>query len=151
MEPPTFRGKPSDSHVIWRRSGAGADASKRFDEKHLRRWCSARGVDFETDKRVDHDRSDQPREQYRCVFAWSDAESESFDMGDDEWEIATQETPETFVEIDDAGEVRFKSWDDEFVLDVEELWLDGDAFVFRAAEFDGAKRLDARKLKTRPE
>jgi hypothetical protein len=151
MQPPSFRGKPSDAHVLWRRSGVGADAPKRFDEAHLREWCSASGIDFETDKRVDHERSDQPRKQYQCVFAWSDAESESFDMGDDEWEIATQETPRTFLEIDEAGEARLKSWGDEYVFDIEELWLDGDAVAFRAAGIDGAKRVDARKLKDRPE
>ena len=83
-ESPTFRGNQSDSHVIWRRSGADESVPKRFDEQRLREWCSARGVDFETDRRVDHDRSDQPRKQYRCVFAWADEESESFDMGDEE-------------------------------------------------------------------
>ena len=36
--------------------------------------------------------------------------------------------------------------DEEYVLDVEELTPDGDAFVFRATQFDGTKRLDARKL-----
>ena len=141
MEPSTFRGKPSDSHVIWRRSGAGESVPKRFDERRLREWCSERGVDFETDRRVDHDRSDQPRKQYRCVFAWAD----------EEWEIATRETPRTFLKIDDAGATRVKSWDEEYVLGVEELTLDGGAFVFRAAQFDGTKRLDARKLKARPD
>ncbi|WP_459194172.1 hypothetical protein [Halosimplex sp. J119] len=151
MEAPSFRGKPSESHVIWRRSGAKEDVPKRFDERALRAWCSTHDFDFETDKRVDHDRADEPREQYRTVFAWADAESESFGLGDDEWEIATQETPRTFLELDERGEARLKTWTDEYTFDVGELWLDGSAFVFRAAGIDGAKRLDARKLAERPE
>ncbi|MFB6139769.1 MAG: hypothetical protein ABEJ26_04970 [Halosimplex sp.] len=151
MQPPTFRGKPSDSHVLWRRSGASADAPKRFDERYLRTWCSAHDVDFETDRRVDHDRADEPRDQYRLVFTRSEAESESFDMGDDEWEIAARETPRTFLEIDERGEARLESWTGEYVLDLEELRIDGTAFVFRAAEFEGTKRFDAAKLADRPE
>ena len=80
------------------------------------------------------------------MFARADEESESFDMGDEEWEIATRETPWTFLETDDAGEIRIESWNEEYVLDLEGLTPDGDAFVFRATQFDGTKRLDARKL-----
>ena len=57
------------------------------------------------------------------MFARADEESESFDMGDEEWEIATRETPRTFLETDDAGEIRIESWNEEYVLDVEELTL----------------------------
>jgi len=151
MQPPTFRGKPSEAHLIWRRSGAGAEAEKRFDEETLRAWCSRYGVEFETGKRVDHDRSDRPRAQYRCIFAWEESAGESFDMGDDEWEIAAQKTPRTFLEIDSAGEARLKGWSEEHVLDIEELWHDGAALVFRAAELDGTKRLRVEKLTSRPE
>ncbi|WP_415382149.1 hypothetical protein [Halosimplex sp. TS25] len=151
MEPPSFRGKPSESHVVWRRSGAEETVPKRFDEQELRAWCSAHGFDFETDKRVDHGRAEEPREQYRTVFAWADEESESFGLGDDEWEIETQETPRTFLEIDGKGQARLKTWTEEYVFDVEELWLDGRSFVFRAAAIDGAKRLDTRKLTEPPE
>ncbi|MFB6087420.1 MAG: hypothetical protein ABEJ85_02770 [Haloarculaceae archaeon] len=149
MQPPSFRGKPSETHVIWRRDGAEAGVEKRFDEDELRGWCSAFDVSYETDRRVDHDRAGEPREQYRCVFSWSSAESESFDMGEDEWEIETQKTPRTFVEIDEHGVMRVKSWDTEHILDIEELWLEDTSMVFRAAEVDGTKRLDARKLKSR--
>ena len=148
MKPPTFRGKPSDDHVIWRRKG-GAD--KRFDEDRLREWCARREVDFETARRVDHERSEQPRQQYRVVFAWSEAEGESFDLGGEKWEIETGRTPRTFLEIDSEGEARLKSWSSERILDIEELLVDGDALVFDATEFDGRKRLDAAKLTSRPE
>ena len=53
---------------------ADESVPKRFDEQRLREWCSARSVDFETDRRVNHDRSDQPCKQYRCVFARADEE-----------------------------------------------------------------------------
>ncbi|QPV62631.1 hypothetical protein I7X12_18175 [Halosimplex litoreum] len=56
-----------------------------------------------------------------------------------------------FLEIDETGEARLKSWTDEYVFDLEALWTDGDAVAFRAAGVDGAKRLDARKLTERPE
>jgi len=148
MEPPTFRGKPSDDHVIWRRKGG---ANKRFDEDALREWCASRGIDFETSKRVDHDRSSRPRVQYRVVFTWTSEEGESFDMGDEEWDISTGKTPRMFLEIDDAGEARLKSWSSERVLDIEELWLDGEALVFDADGLDGAKRLDTRTLRERPD
>jgi hypothetical protein len=144
MKAPTFGGKPSETHLIWRQSGTG---EKRFDEDALRKWCDAHGVDFEQSKRVDHDRGDQPRQQHRLVFAWAEAASESFAVGDDEWEIETQKTPRTFVEIDSLGESRVKSWDSEHVLDIEELWYDGSALVFEAAETTGPMQLDAAKLK----
>jgi len=148
MQPPTFRGKPSDGHVIWRRKG-GAD--KRFDEDRLREWCAHRSIDFETARRVDHERSERPREQYRIVFAWSEAEGESFGLGDDEWQIETGKTPRTFLEIDSEGEARLKSWSSERVIDIEELLLDGDAILFDAVAFDGRKRLDTGRLRPRPE
>jgi hypothetical protein len=118
MQAPTFGGKPSDSHVIWRGLGGSV---KRFDERLLRRWCSKYGVDYESSKRVDHDRGSDPRQQHRIVFAWDDSASESFAVGDDEWEIRTQKTPRTFIEIDSEGEARIRSWDSERVLDVHEL------------------------------
>jgi len=72
-------------------------------------------------------------------------------VGGDEWEIATQETPRTFLEIDEAGEARLKSWTDEYVFDLDELWADGAAVAFRATGIDGAKRLDSRKLTGPPD
>ena len=144
MKAPTFGGKPSETHVIWRQSGAG---EKRFDEDALRQWCSNYDVDYETSRRVDHDRGSDPRLQHRLVFAWADQATESFAVGDDEWEIETQKTPRTFVEIDSKGRARIKSWESEHVVDVGELWHDGPGLVFETAETDSAKRLDARKLK----
>ena len=85
------------------------------------------------------------------MFTWTSEEGESFDMGDEEWDISTGKTPRMFLEIDDAGEARLKSWSSERVLDIEELWLDGEALVFDADGLDGAKRLDTRTLRERPD
>jgi hypothetical protein len=148
MEAPTFGGKPSDAHVIWRGSGGSV---KRFDEELLRRWSSTHALDFESDRRVDHDRGSDPRTQYQVVFAWGDGASESFSVGDDEWEIRTQETPRTFFEVDSEGVARVRGWDSQALLDVHELRVDGSSLVVEAAELDGTKRLDARKLRSEPD
>lgn len=148
MEAPTFGGKPSDAHVIWRGSGGNV---KRFDEGLLRRWCSKYGVDYESSKRVDHDRGSDPRQQHRIVFAWDDSASESFAVGDDEWEIQTQKTPRTFVEIDSEGEARIRGWNSERVLDVHELRVDGASLVLEAAELPGKKRLAVETLARPPD
>lgn len=143
MKAPTFGGKPSEAHVIWRDSEAG---DKRFDQAALGEWCSANGVDYEQSSRVDHERGSDPRLQHRLVFAWADHASESFEFGDDEWEIETQKTPRTFIEIDSAGVARIKSWESEHVVDLTELWYDGSALVFEAEETSAPKRLDTGQL-----
>lgn len=148
MKDPSFRGKPSSTHLIWLdRNSQGDGVQKRFHEEGLRKWCQKCGVDFERDKRVDHERDDEPHLQYRCVFSWQDHADEEFEMDGESWDLSTQKTPRTFVEIDDEGKMRVKSWDDEYVLDVHELWYDGPSLVFEAAEFDGRRRLKAKKLK----
>jgi len=147
MKAPTFRGKPTDEHVIWRRGSGAGDADKRFDERRLREWCSAHGVEFETDKRVDHDRGDRPKQQYRCVFSWTEEAGDSFEIDGQQWDIAAQKTPRTFVEIDADGLMRVESWETEHVVDVEQLRCDGASLVFEAAGMDGTKRLRAAKLK----
>lgn len=144
MKAPTFGGKPSERHVIWRQSGTG---EKRFDESTLRSWCSAHVVDYEQSRRVDHERALEPRHQHRLVFAWSDDAGEYFEFGDDEWEIETQRTPRTFVEIDSAGQARIRSWESEHLVDLTELWYDGATLVFEAVETSSARRLDADKLR----
>lgn len=148
MEAPTFGGKPSDAHVIWRGSGGSV---KRFDEDLLRRWADRYAADFESDRRVDHERGSDPRVQYSVVFAWAEGASESFSVGDDEWDIQTQETPRTFLEVDSEGLARVSGWDTEAVLDVYELRVDGPSLVVEAVELSGTKRLDARKLRSEPD
>jgi hypothetical protein len=145
MKAPTFRGKPSDVHVIWRQSG---DGEKRFAQDDLRRWSAANNVDYETSKRVDHERGSTPRLQHRLVFAWGQGSNESFEVGDEEWDIETGKTPKTFIEIDSKGQARIKSWEGEQVLEVAELWYDGSALVFRTPESEEARRLEAEKLQS---
>jgi hypothetical protein len=148
MRAPTFSGKPSDAHIIWREETTGGEKGvhKRFDEAELRAWCEEFSVDYSTETRVDHTRAEEKREQYRCVFAWSDSEGESFDVGDDSWDIQTQKTPRTFVEIDSEGISRVKSWDREYILDFQEVWHEGSMLAFKAAELDSTQGLDAAKL-----
>jgi len=148
MEAPSFGGKPSDAHVIWRGTGGSV---KRFDEELLGRWAEKYAADFESDRRVDHERGADPRVQLRVVFAWGEGASESFSVGDDEWDIRTQETPRTFFEIDSEGLARVNGWDTEAILDVHELRVDGPTLVIEAPEFSGPRRLDARKLRDEPE
>ncbi|MUV89590.1 hypothetical protein GJ629_06520 [Halapricum sp. CBA1109] len=141
MHPPAFGGHPSDAHLLW------VDGEKRFDEDRLRAWCGRHDLTVETDQRVDHDRAEESRKQYRIVCSWSEGESESFDMGDDEWELTTQRTPETFVEIDSEGVARVAARDGERILDLQELWTDGPVLCFRAADLPGTQRLPIERLR----
>ena len=66
-------------------------------------------------------------------------------MGDATWELGGNETPRTFVEIDEAGEARLKGRSSEVVVDVRELWIDGPVLRLRTVDH-GKKALDARTL-----
>jgi len=72
-------------------------------------------------------------------------------MGDTTWELGGTETPRTFVEMDETGTARLRSWRSEVVFDVRELWIDGPVLRIRTADH-GKKRLDTRELlaKNRP-
>jgi hypothetical protein len=149
MKSRSFGGKPSPNHIIWEDGTRSSErGQKRFDEGTLREWCRRAGVDYGTSKRVDHDRAPEARTQYRCIFSWEDGAGESFEIDGDEWDIETQRTPRTFLEIDSEGFVRIKGWESEHVLDVTDLRHEGSALVFAAAEIDGTYRLDARKLRS---
>lgn len=143
MRRPAFGGHPSETHVLWQDS----DGPKRFDEDRLRSWCERHDLEFQTDSRVDHGRSEELRGQYRIVVTWSTGESESFDVDGDQWEITTQRTPATFVEIDSDGVARVATGDGERVLDLQELWTDGATLCFRADGFESAKRLPIDRLR----
>ena len=145
MRSPAFGGHPSDTHVLW--EDGGGNGGKRFDEDRLQAWCQRHGLEYETDQRVDHDRGEDLREQYRIVFAWSSGESESFDVDGEEWDITTQETPETFLEIDSEGMARVSARGTEQILDLQELWTDGPALCFRSASMDDTKRLPIDRLR----
>ncbi|QCC52596.1 hypothetical protein [Halapricum salinum] len=142
MRKPAFGGHPSETHFLW-----SDDGGKRFDAERLQRWCDRHDLTIERDKRVDHDRGDELREQYRIVVTWADGESESFDMGGEEWSMTTQETPRTFVEIDSEGMARVASLETERVLDLRECWTDGAALCFKADGLGGTKRLPLDRLR----
>ena len=113
MRKPAFGGQPSPTHVLWTDEGG-----KRFDAGRLRDWCDRQDLTLTRDRRVDHDRGDDLREQYRIVVTWADGESTSFDMGDREWSVTTQESPRTFVEIDSEGIARIGAHDGERIVDL---------------------------------
>lgn len=146
----SFRGKPTKAHILWSRETRDGTARKRFDHEYLKRWAAHYDVDFDTDTRVDHDRGDEPRAQFRCVFVWEQMDSDSIELGDEEWSFGGQRTPRTFVEIDEKGLARVRDWDGERVLDLRELRHDGPILLAKRATGD-TERLDARKLSERPE
>lgn len=146
----SFREKPSKKHVIWTRETRDGARTKRFDDEHFEKWARHYNFDFEISKRVDHDRGEKPRQQFRCVFAWGDTGGERFEFGDEEWELGSQETPRTFVEIDEEGIARVKGWHDEAVFDIEELRHEGPKLLLRTTGGE-RKRIDGRTLAAEPE
>jgi hypothetical protein len=142
MRKPAFGGHPSETHFLW-----SDDGGKRFDLERLQSWCARYDLTLERDKRVDHDRGDELREQYRVVVTWADGETESFDMGEEKWSMTTQETPRTFLEIDTEGMARVAATESEQVLDLQECWTDGPALCFVANGVEGTKRLPLQRLR----
>lgn len=145
MKSPSIGRKPSPRHIVWK-SGKD-DQKKRFHESLLKKWCRKFAIDFENYIRVDHERSDEPRAQYQCVFSYQSGAGESFDMGDEEWTIQAAETPRTFVEIDEAGAMRIQGWSVERIVDVEELWYDGSQLVVKPDGEDRKLTIDATDLR----
>lgn len=141
----TFGKKPSNAHVVWTNRPGEGKGKKKFDFEYLELWAAHFGIDYENRTRVDHERSEKPRQQHLVVFEWAKAAEETIEMGDSTWELGGNETPRTFVEIDEAGLARMKSWENEVVLDLRELWIDGPALRMRTAN-RGKKSLDTRKL-----
>lgn len=141
-----FRGKPSPAHIVWTSGGGRDSAGKtRFDHQHFEKWASHCGFDFENDTRVDHDRADEPRMQYRCVFAWGQTKGETIEMGDEEWSLGAQKTPRTFIEIDEEAQARVKGWSFETVFDVVELRHKGPELLIATRPGD-KKRLNGRRF-----
>ena len=145
----SFRGKPSNSHIVWVRETRNGAARKRFDHDHFEKWATHCGFDFDTATRVDHDRSDEPRKQYRCVFTWGEMGGETIEFGGEEWSLGEQKTPRTFIEIDAEGLARVKGWEFETVIDVVEMRHKGPELLIRTAS-GGQKRLNARKFLENP-
>ena len=144
MERPSISRKPSKAHIVW--TPDPETGVKRFHEEHLQKWCRHFGFDFERYSRVDHDRGDDSRTQYQCVFSYQKDNSESIEMDGKEWSIATEKMPRTFVEIDEEGLLRIQGWSTERIIDVRELWHDGPELLIRSNDDGSALRLDARDL-----
>lgn len=149
MKGGSFRSKPSKAHIIWTRESRNGSAKKRLDEEHFEKWADHFGFDFENETRVDHDRGDEPREQYRCVFTWETVEGETLELGDEEWTLGQQETPRTFIEVDGKGIARVRGWTSEAILNVVQMRHDGPALLIETAD-GGRKRLDGREFATHP-
>ena len=145
----SFRGKPSNSHIIWTRETRDGAGQRRFDHDHFRKWADHCGFDFETATRVDHDRADEPRTQYRCVFTWETMAEETIEFGGEEWSLGDQQTPRTFIEIDEGGQARVKGWSFETILDVVEMRHKGPELLIRTADGE-RKRLNGRTFVERP-
>lgn len=144
-----FRGKPSKSHIIWERETRKGVTKKRFDSDHFRKWARHCGFDFETTTRVDHDRADEPRDQFRVVFKWGTTDGEQIEFGDEAWEFGEQKTPRTFIEVDEAGLARVKGWRFERVLDITMMRHKGPELLIETATGE-KKRLNGRKFVTHP-
>lgn len=145
-----YRDRPSETHIIWTRTMRNGATKKRFDTDRFETWADHYGFEVEETRRTDHERAEESRLQMRCVFAWGERDAESFEFGDDEWEIASQETPRTFVEIDEKGIARLEGWETETLCDVREMQFDGPALHITTAEGDSL-RADGRDLSTSPD
>jgi hypothetical protein len=145
-----FRGRPSKKHIIWTRETRDSVTKKRFDDERFEKWANHYNFDFETSKRVDHDRAEGPRMQYRCVFAWGQMEGKRFEFGDEEWDLGSQKTPRTFIEVDGEGYARIKDWGNEDVYNVRTMKYRGPNLLVRTSGGEEI-RLEGKKLKTEPE
>ena len=145
----SFRGKPTKSHIIWSRQTRDGATKKQFDHGHFEKWATHCGFDFEQATRVDHDRGDEPRTQYRCVFKWGRIDGETIELGDEEWSLGSQRTPRTFIELDSEGLARVKGWEFETVMDITEMRHKGPELLIKTAGGD-KKRLNGRKFMKHP-
>ena len=149
MPDPNLGGKPSDSHIIWTYESPQGVTRKRFDTDQFAEWVDTYGFDLERKTRVDHERGMEERTQHRCVFAWGLGGSDSPDFGDSEWKLDEQKTPRTFVEVDEEGIARIRSWDEEFVVDVTAMIHKGPQLLVRTDE-DRTLRINGEAFSTRP-
>lgn len=144
MKSPSIGRKPSKQHILW--TSDSSNDIRRFHEEYLQKWCNHYGFDFEKYHRVDHERGDESRLQYQCVFSYGEGSGDSFEMDGEEWDIAADRVPQTFIEIDEEGMMRVQGWSTERILDVEEFWHEGVELVVVAHDEDSRLRLDARDL-----
>ncbi len=143
--PLTTGSRPSERHVVWpTESASGPD--RAVDPRPLVAWAQRFGFDTERTKRVDHDRAERSRPQVRIVFRRERAETQTLSMGEREWTLGGTEVPAGFLEIDDRGAARVRTWETDRVVELESLRIDGPRLVLEAGAFEGEKRLDGREL-----
>lgn len=131
--------------MLWTRTTDSGKPMKRFDDTQFKRWVNHCGFDFDTRKRIDHDRADSSRTQYRCVFRWGKTQQKEVEIADKEVTLGSQKTPLAFIEIDEEGLARVKVGDTEEVFNLVEMRYDGPALLLKSASGD-KKKLDGEKL-----
>lgn len=141
----SFRGRPSKSHILWTRRTDSGKPMKRFDDARFRRWVEHCGFDFDSRMRTDHDRAEESRRQYRCVFRWGTTKARSVEIADKEVELGSQKTPVTFIEIDEEGLARVRAGSVEEIYNLVEMRHDGAALLITTASGE-KKKLDGKKL-----
>lgn len=141
----SFRGRPSKAHVLWTRRTDSGKPMKRFDDTRFKRWVNHCGFDFDSRMRIDHDRADESRTQYRCVFKWGKTKAKRVEIADKEVELGSQKAPVAFIEIDEEGLARVKAGSVEEIYDVVEMRYDGPALLIKTASGQ-KKKLDGQKL-----
>lgn len=131
--------------MLWTRRTDSGKPMKRFDDKHFRRWVNHCGFDFDSRMRIDHDRADESRTQYRCVFKWGKTKARSVEIADKEVELGSQKAPITFIEIDDQGYARIKVGSAEEIYNIVEMRHNGPSLLIKTASGE-KKKLDGKKL-----
>ncbi len=131
--------------MLWTRETDSGKPMKRFDDTHFKRWVTHCGFDFDTRKRIDHDRADSSRTQYRCVFRWGKTAQQAVEIADKEVTLGSQKAPLAFIEIDEEGYARITVGDTEEIYNIVEMRYDGPALLIKAAS-GAKKKLDGEKL-----
>jgi hypothetical protein len=118
---------------------------KRFDDTHFKQWVRHCGFDFDTRPRIDHDRADESRTQYRCVFRWGHTKKRSVEIADKEVELGSQKAPISFIEIDEEGVARVKAGSREEIYNLVEMRYKGRSLLYKTVS-GKKKKLDGKKL-----
>lgn len=141
----SFRGRPTKKHLLWVQETRDGTTTKRFDDERFRKWVDHCGFDYDKSIRTDHERAEESRTQFRCVFRWGRMKSEEVELGDESWNLGNQRTPLAFIEIDEEGLTRVKAGDTEEIVDLVDLRYDGPTLYVETAS-DRKMKLDGRTL-----
>lgn len=131
--------------MLWTRQTDSSKPMKRFDDTHFKKWVTHYGFDFDTRKRIDHDRADHSRTQYRCVFRWGQTGERQVEIADKEVTLGSQKAAVTFIELDEEGLARVKVGSTENIYNIVEMRHDGAALLIKTASGE-KKKLDGKKL-----